>query len=559
MTNEKRGLKRQSFLLSVLIVLFSQVAVKLLGMVYRLVITNMEGFGDLGNGYLNAGYQIYVVLLAISSVGIPNAISKLVSERAALGDLRGAHRIFKTALMLFAGIGLACTAALYFGADFLATSVIRMSGTAHTLRALAPAIFFVCVASVIRGYFVGLGNVNATSTSQVLEQVFKCVLTILFVLMLVGQAPEFMAAGANFAATVSTLLCLIYLIYFYYRNRSGILDDMAAAHLQEDAEPLGRGRSIIKKILWLSIPISLSSIITSVARVIDTATIAHGIADAFANGIPGIAGIPTAAMLEEEAVRLSGMLAKSDVLINLPLAMNVAFATVLVPTIARAMARKEPEEACKRVSFSLVTSMLLVMPCAMGFIALGGPIFRLLYPNASEGAYLLQITAIALIFMALDQTINGALQGLGKVTVPAIALLCGAVVKIIVNNILIRIPSVNITGAAIGTVVCHAIAFTVCFTVLRRSLRFRLPLGKFLVKPLIASGVMGVCARGCYELLMLLTASNTVSTLLAIGVAVVVYGVAVLLLKVLTLDEIRELPKGQLIARVLVKLRFYRA
>ena len=229
MAGSRHRLRKQSFLLSVMIVLFSQVVVKLLGMVYRLIITNMEGFGDLGNGYLNAGYQIYVVLLAVSSVGIPNAISKLVSERSAMGDLEGAHRIFRTALILFAGIGLVCSLALYFGADFLATSVIKMSGTEYTLRALSPAIFFVCVASVIRGYFVGLGNVNATSTSQVLEQVFKCCLTILFVQLLLGNAPEIMAAGANLASTVSTMLCLLYLTYFYFRNRAGIFDDMAAS------------------------------------------------------------------------------------------------------------------------------------------------------------------------------------------------------------------------------------------------------------------------------------------------------------------------------------------
>ncbi len=555
------GIKQQSFVLSILIVLTSQVAVKLLGMIYRLVITNMEGFGDLGNGYLNAGYQIYVVLLAVSSVGIPNAISKLVSERMALGDPKGAHRIFKVALLLFSVIGGACSLTLFLGARLLADYVIKMSGTVYTLRALSPAIFFVCVSSVIRGYFVGLNNVNATSTSQVLEQIFKCVLTILFVRLMVGHAPEFMAAAANFASTTSTFLCLIYLTVFYYRNRAGIMYSIEGStyrYRRGGRNRFGSRRDIMKTILWLSIPISLSSIITSVARVIDTSTISYGIADAFRNGIPGILETPTAEMLEREAVRLSGQLSKSDVLINLPLAMNVAFATVLVPTVARAFTLKDYDTATNRVSFSLVVSMVLVLPCAVGFMVLGDPIFKMLYPAAPEGAYLLQITAFAMIFMALDQTINGALQGMGKVFVPAVALLFGALAKIIANNVLIRIPSINITGAAIGTVICHVIAFSIEFTVLSRSLKLRLPPGRFLIKPVAAAAVMGAGTYVSYHLLHWLTHSNSISVILSIIVAVVIYLAMVLILKVLSLQEISELPKGQYLVRLLQKLPFYR-
>ena len=168
----------QSFMNNVTIILISQVLVKVLGMVYRIVITNIDGFGDEGLGFYNVGFQIYTLLLAISSVGIPNAISKMVSERVALDDYKGAHKIFKTALLLFSIIGLATTAVLFFGADIFAQHIIKIDGSQYVMRALAPSLFFVCVSSVIRGYFTGMKNMKATSNSQVLEQILKCTLTI---------------------------------------------------------------------------------------------------------------------------------------------------------------------------------------------------------------------------------------------------------------------------------------------------------------------------------------------------------------------------------------------
>ena len=138
----------QSFMNNVTIILISQVLVKVLGMVYRIVITNIDGFGDEGLGFYNVGFQIYTLLLAISSVGIPNAISKMVSERVALDDYKGAHKIFKTALLLFSIIGLVTTAVLFFGADIFAQHIIKIDGSQYVMRALAPSLFFVCVSSV---------------------------------------------------------------------------------------------------------------------------------------------------------------------------------------------------------------------------------------------------------------------------------------------------------------------------------------------------------------------------------------------------------------------------
>ena len=578
--------KSQSFMMNVVIILFAQIMVKLLGMVYRIVITNIDGFGDVGNGFYNAGFQVYTVLLALSSVGIPNAIAKMVSERAALEDYKGAHNIFKSAFLLFTVIGLVCSAFLFFGADFVAVHILHMDGAQYVMRALAPSIFFVCISSVIRGYFQGLNNMHASSRSQMFEQVFKCTFTIVLVLLAVDNmpaimefvsriaflcrgdmytgnppktSPEILAAWANAASSLATLFSFLYLAAFYLKRKSGIMEKVRLTAVESLHESTGK---IMKSVLMLSIPISLASIITAVNRVVALATITRNIEIAFSACIPArgnTAAIfnPTAKQLNSEALRLSGMLSKSDTLINMPLALNIAFATVLVPSIASALALGDKKEASEKIIYSFLISILLIIPCCIGFIALAKPIYMVIYPKAVEGYDLLAIMSVSLIFSALSQTMSGALQGLGKVFVPAISILAGCVVKVILNIILIRQPSINIYGAAISSIACQATAFLISFIVLSKYVSLKMSMGKYVVKPLIAGGIMGVTAWAAYKLFMAVIGSNIVSTLLAIAFAAVVYLILVLALKILSENEIKMLPGGGAIYRLLVRAKIY--
>ncbi len=551
---------KQTFMKNVLIILFSQVLVKILGLVYRMVITNISGFGDQGNGYYNAGFQFYTLLLAISSVGIPNAISKMTSERTALGDYKGAHKIFRSALILFSVIGLVCSGLLFFGADFVATRIINMERAKYVLMALAPSIFFVCVSSVIRGYFTGMSNMKATSTSQVLEQIFKCLFTvgIVFVMSRLVLFPHdsdlnsaAMAAGANFATSLATVFSCAYLFVFYFRRKKGIAAKVAESSGETLNIPL---KKMFVSILLISIPISLGSIISAINRVVDTATITRGIELAFANGINAYGRTiahPTAEQLGKEAVRLAGILAKSDTLLNLPIAMNIAFATVLVPSISGALAVGDKKTASKHVSYSLLISVLLIIPCAVGYIALAEPIYKLIYPNASYGFDLLQLSSIALIFIALNQTISGSLQGLGKVYAPATGLLMGCVAKLILNIILIRQPSIHIYGAPISSIVCQVISFTYGFSVLSRNMPIKVGFTKYVAKPVMSAAVMGISAWSVYKGMMLLTNLNIVAVVVAIVVAVAVYLAMVVALKILSEDEIRMLPMGEKLAGII--------
>lgn len=563
---------KQSFMNNVAIILFAQFAVKILGLLYRIFLYRIDGFGDLANGYYSAGFNIYTLLLALSSVGIPNAISKMTAERIALGDRKGAHRIFKTALVLFSFIGLFCTTIMVAGADWIANELLALPGAKYVLIALSPSILFVCVAAVIRGYFNGMKDMKATSTSQILEQVFKCIFTIGFVAALaalvivpateegVHQKAQILAAGANFATSVATVFSLLYLFVFYQKRKNNII----AAQNEDTCKTIEGGFfTVCKSILLISIPISLGSIIAAINRIVDTATITRGIQAAFENYIPAhgdtaAISFPTLKQLELEAGRLSGMLSKSDTLLNLPIALNIAFATVLVPSLSGALAVGNVKEASDKVSFSFLISMLIILPCALGYITLAKPIFLLLYPDAPDGYQLLMLSSVALIFIALNQTISGSLQGCGKILAPATGLFIGCVAKFILNITLIRIPSVNIYGAPIGSIVCQVISFAYGFTVLRKSVPIKLSFGKYITKPLISALAMAVSAFIVYSVMYKLTSVNIISLFSAIIVAVFVYFMFVLMLRILTQEEIEQMPMGNTLLRIVKKTPFYR-
>lgn len=523
--------KAPSFLTNVITIVFAQVVVKLLGFAYRMVITNIDGFGDIGNGYYNFGYQIYTLLLAISSIGIPNAISKLVSERCALDDYRGAMRIFRVALVLFTLVGGFFSGIMFFGAEFISETILDAPLAVYTIKVLSPAILFVSVSSVIRGFFAGQQNMQATNTSQVLEQFLKSLSTILIVLAMAGSKPEYMAAGATLATTISTLLSCIYLFIFYKTHEKDIRERLSVAPALKIQ---GSGIKIAKMILYVSIPISLGAIVASLNRVVDIITVIRGVKIALASKFAD------PVLLGDEAVRLSGILSKTDVLVNLPLALNIAFSTVLVPTVAGAFAVKDYDAARGKISFSLLVSAVIALPCTIGYMVLSGPILRLIYPNAPGGAALFALVAPTVFFSAMSQTIYGSLQGMGKIFVPAISVLLGGLAKLILNLVLIPIPSINIYGAPIGSIACQGIAFLVSFTVLRKNLTMKLSFSKYFLKPFAAAALMGAAVFGVYSLLSGL--GNAVATLVAIGVGAVVYFVLLGLFRVFDRSELAALP-----------------
>ena len=544
----RKKVKKESFMQGVLALMFSQVFIKLLGYVYRCYLTNKEGFGDDGNAIYGAGYNIYALLLTISSIGVPNAVSKLISERITLGDSKGAHRIFKVALATFAVIGLIGTLFLLLGAKPLA-NMMGMPEAEMVLVVLSPSLFFVAICSVFRGFFNGQSKIKVTANSQSLEQVFKTVFTIVAVELVVvftGLNTQIMAAGATVATTLSTMMSFFYLYTFYKLHRKEKL--VTGQNVVKSSIANKTVMQIVKAILWVSIPMSLSAILTSLNRNIDSFTVMR---------------LLQKYLPYEEARRQYGILSgKVELLTGLPLAFNVAFATALVPAIAAAKANRELSKGVKRISFSLLPTVVIVLPCVVGMVVFADPILKLIFPNAPDGAFIMQICVLATIFTAMEQTINGALQGLGKIFVPAAALTIGVLLKLILNLILVPIPREvfplgGVVGAAFATDICHLTAFCIVFTILKKSVNLKMSFSKMMIKPLLASGMMAIVSYGTYMLLNSIIAPK-MATIIALFVAVIVYILSVLILKVFSKEDILMLPYGQGIYSILVKFGIYK-
>jgi len=538
---KKKGFKKESFMQGVMTLMISQVLIKLLGLIYTLYLTNREGFGDKGNAIYASGYQIYALLLTISSIGVPNAISKIISEKVAVGDHKGANRVFKVAFITFAIIGLAGTLLLFFGANIIANYWLEIPEAEMTLVALSPAIFFVATSSVMRGYFNGRKSIKTTARAQTLEQIFKTVLTILvveIVAMMTMTSTKLMAAGANLATTLATFLSFSYLV-LYYKSRQKEIGTEIKQTVNYKYEKVS---TIVKNVLMVSIPMTISSVLSAINKNVDAFTVKRILSTY----------LPAELAIEKYGI-LSG---KVDTLIGLPLSINIAFATALVPAIAEARAKKDMETSTKRTSFSLLVSMLIGLPCTIGMCVFAGPILELLYPNASNGAGLLQVAAFTIIFSVLNQTINGALQGFGKVLVPAMALGIGVLTKLVLNLTLLRIPEINVYGASIGSVTCHLVAFVIAFLVLKKNVKLNLNWSNFVIKPIISTAIMAICSYAIYIVLAGII-STKLATIIAMLIAVIVYVLAIIALKVFTKEEIRMLPYGIKIYNILEKMGIY--
>lgn len=536
----KRKKQTESFMQGVFAIMFSQVLIKIFGLVYKLYLTNKEGFGDAGNAIYSSGFQIYALLLTLSSIGVPNAISKLVAERLAVGDSKGAHRIFKVAFATFSIIGGIGTLILFYGARYISYNMLQIPEAEYTLVALSPSIFFVAISSVVRGYFNGRQNMKATANSQTLEQVFKTCLTIIIVAIIGALSSNntvIMAAGANLATTLSTFLSFAYLYLYYGERKKEIAQDIKSSTNYKAY----RIKDIIKTILSVSIPIALSSLMSVITKNIDAITVVSGLKNF---------------MTEANAKIQYGILAgKVDALTAMPLALNIAFATALVPAIASAKAVGDMKTARERTELSILITILIGLPCTVGMFVLAPQILNLLFPNANRGELLLQISSLTIIFTVLTQTVNAALQGIGKIMVPATALGIGVIVKYILNLVLIKNPLIGINGASISSLCCDLIVFLIGIIVLIKNMKLKLDLAKFVIKPILSTAIMAVVALYVYNLLEKVII-NQLATVIAIISAVIIYIISLICLKILAKEEIYKMPKGDKIAKALQILKF---
>ncbi len=519
---------KQGFMQGVMILMISQFLIKIAGLLYKIYLTNKEGFGDTGNAIYSSAFQIYTLFLAISSIGVPNAISQLISSKAAIGDNNGAYRIFKVAITIFGIIGFIGTCILFLYANTIANTYLGIPEAEMSIMALAPSIFMVAVSSVLRGYFNGRERISVTANSQSIEQVLKTIFTIIAVELfdfLSGNNTIVMVASAAIATTLSTFISFLYLYVFFIRNKKEIWKDVITStyHKKESI------RKIIGSILYLFFPIAITALLSSANRTIDAFTIIN---------------IISKYMGTDEAKFQYGILTgKVEGLVVLPYSFNIAFATTLIPTISASKARGEMDKAEKRISFSMLSTILISLPCMAVLIVFAEPILKLLFPNAYLGKTMLKICSLSIVFVAITQTIGGVLQGINRVKEPVIAIGVGVVIKLILNIILLPIQNLNINGAIISTIISHIVTFCIILYYLKKYIQIEFSIIKFMVKPVLATIIMVGSSWNIYNNLLIFTSRN-ISLIISLIIGMLIYILAIIFLKVLSKEEVYMLPYG---------------
>ena len=349
---KKRNKKivKQGFVQGIAMLIFSQVIIKILGLFYKLYLTNKEGFGDSGNAIYSAGFQIYALLLTLSSIGVPNAIAKMVSERNSIGDKKGAYRIFKIAFFTFSGIGFLCSFILFKEARNISINILQIPEAEKSLIALSPSIFFVSIISVIRGYFNGMQSMKATANSQTIEQLLKTFLTIILVEITYNISngnTTLMAASGNLATTFATMGSFFYLYKFYKIRKKDISYNIRKSVKYKRKRSL----FVLREILYTTIPMSLTSILITINKNVDSITVVRGLKNFLSS--------------DEAKIQYGILSGKVDTLINLPLSFNMAFATALVPAVSADLAKNNILEVNKKVSFSILITVLIGFPSTM--------------------------------------------------------------------------------------------------------------------------------------------------------------------------------------------------
>ena len=487
--------------------------------------------------YYGFAYSIYGALLVLSTAGIPVAISRMVSERIAVGEYKNAHKVFKVATSLLFCIGIISFALCYFGGEFI-TAKLGNPEAALAVKSISPALLFVPLFSAFRGYFQGRQNMNPTAISEITEQLIRVIVGLYLAYKLLDMGLKEAAAGASFGASAGSIAGLAIIVVIYMMNRKTIHRkiDLNNKHVEETSV-------LLRKIVAIAVPIIIGSEIMPIMTLIDTGII--------------MTRLQATGWSYEEAKSLYGLLSGfCNSLIAFPQVFTQAVAVSLVPAIAAAFKIKDKRGVQENVQLGYRTTMIMAFPCAFGIFALAEPILLLLYPAQKASAIAavptLMIMAISVIFLAITQTSVGVLQSIGKQMVPVIHLAIGCVGKVIVTFILVGIPAFNIKGAAIGTMLAYVVALVLNNISVKKYTGTKFNYDLTYVRPCIAAAIMGVCAFAVQKLTVGFM-GNSISTLFSIMVGAVVYVILIFMIKAITLEEVESMPGGTKLVKLLRK------
>ena len=532
------------------IVTLGGVIVMPLGARYKIPLGNIiseAAFAD-----FNTAYYIYSLLIIISTGGLPVALSKMVSEAHALGRGNQVKKVFRLALMTFCTLGIVCCLIMLIFPNQLA-SLMNNTHSAPSILALAPALFFICPLSALRGYFQGHSLMAPTAVSQIIEAACKLVIGLALATILVSQGAEdsLTAAGAIFGVSVGCALGMVYMLFCFRSHRRSV---------PASSDRPAPSREILHSLIKLAIPITLASSVISIANILDTSITFGQLQNA-------------AGFTEDQARVLKGVYDKALTLYNLPSAFMTPLTVSVIPAVSAARAVRNHRLGAQVSETALRTTALIAIPAGVGLCALSEPIIRLLYPSIDVelAGWMLSVLGMASICVCFMLICNSIMQAHQLVSLPMATTIIGCVFKIILTYVLVGNPDINIRGGSVSTLVCFGLIAVLDLIIIKFALPRPLSYRRVFLKPILASVVMGVAAWAVYGLLskVLLSLSsfqalaedgqtqilsgtgNALAVLGAIGVGVVIYFALILLTRAVSKEDLSLMPKGDRIAKLL--------
>lgn len=546
----KKSSSKTNFLAQGTILVIASFVAKAIGMIYRIPLTHI--LGDDGNGYYSTANEIYTIILMISSFSLPLAVSRLVAEREYAGEVKNSYKVLICSLRFAAVTGGILSILTFLLGGVITKYVMGVELASYALRVLAPAIFLFALTGVLRGFFQGHGTMVPTAVSQIIEQIINAIVSVAgaYVMLQYGLklgekkgdaelGTALAAAGGTFGTVASVGVALLFMIVIYLGYRNGFKCRMK----KDKTRRRESDRAIYRAITYTILPIVLSTLVYNISTIIDQGVFNHI-----------LAGM---GFTQKQYATVWGIYSgKFRVLMNVPLSIASCLAPSVVPALTEAMANNDLREAGLRTRDTIRYTMVFTIPCAVGMAALARPIMMMLYGNNDSlalAAGIMQSGALLTVLLALSTLTTGILQGLGEMQAPlvhaatAVAIHLGFLVLFVVKF------KWNIYGVVYANIIFGLIICLLNARSIRKKLHYRQEIKKTFLVPVIAAGVMGIAAYLVHRVFNLF-AGNTISTILAVCVGAVVYGICLVKLGGILEREIRRLPKGDLLADLLIRL-----
>ncbi len=541
-----------NFIIQGSILAIAGIIVRLIGMLYRIPLANY--IGDEGNGYYSAAYNIYSIMLILSSYSLPVAVSKMVSARLARGQYRNARKILRAALFYATIVGGVGFCALWFGSGFFAEHVIKMPYSAYALKVLAPTVWIMAYLGVLRGFFQGHSTMVPTAVSQIFEQIVNAVISLLAAKSLFDLGVKsnlvygsteysyaFGAAGGALGTGAGALTALILFVGLYLMYRPKM-----KRRIRKEQGTSAEGYGMITSTLFLTVvPIIVSSSLYNSSTVIDNILFGQI-----------MTGLGETRQIASQWGIYSG---KYHLLFNIPVAVANSLSSSLIPALSRAVAEKDRKQTLNRIASAIRFSMIIAIPSAVGLAVLAAPISNLLFPGR-DNTDLIKMTCYgssAVVVYSLSTVTNAVLQGINRMKTPIRNAGISLVLHTVILFVMLRYLHMGIYGVLYANIL---FALFICILNARsiaRFKRYRQEVKKTFLIPMVASAVMGAAAFGVYRAAYSVF-GNLISTGISVFVAMLVYFVLLILLKGVDAQELRSMPGGTRLSGLARKLHLMR-